>query len=210
AFLGCDLVERGPARLGIATGVRNAQRLEAPLHGAVFTVGPVEREENHIGARGQCPRIIARVELRNRVSQCAQHLDHRRTRQERNGALGGRTAEHDGDVQPVRHGCVFQLSPTISTSVSSSIPRAALACCLMSSINERTSFAVAPPSLTMKFPCTSEMTAPPTRVPFNPSSSISLPAGTTFGFLKMQPALEAAGWLVHRFRLKACIRSSTA
>src|SRR5271154_1885760 len=62
----------------------------------------------------------------------------------------------------------------------------------------RTSSAVAPPSLTMKLPCTSDTRAEPTARFLRPSSSISLPAGIGPGFLKMQPALGAAGCEVHR------------
>ena len=94
------------------------------------------------------------------------------------------------------------LSPTTWTSVCNSIPRPAFAVCLIISINRRTSQAVACPSFTMKFPCTSETTAPPTRVPLRPSSSMSLPAGIAGGFLKMHPALGAAGWEAQRFWLK--------
>ena len=70
----------------------------------------------------------------------------------------------------------------------------------------RTSRAVAVPSLTIKLPCSRDTTAPPTRAPFNPSSSISRPAGIEGGFLNAQPALGAAGCDAHRFWLNALIR----
>src|SRR6185369_4674252 len=90
-------------------------------------------------------------------------------------------------------------SPTISTSVSNSIPRFFLATLLMSSINSSTSDAVASPSFTIKLPCTRDTRAFPTREFFSPNSSTNLPAGIVAGFLKMQPALLAAGWVVRRF-----------
>ena len=53
----------------------------------------------------------------------------------------------------------------------------------------------------MKFPCTGEIRAPPIAVSFNPNSSINLPAGIFSAFLKIQPALGAAGCESHLFRL---------
>ena len=91
----------------------------------------------------------------------------------------------------------------ISTSVCNSIPRSAFAFAFKIEINSKTSRAVALPSFTMKLPCSAETTAPPTRAPFNPSSSTSLPAGMVPGFLKMQPALGAAGCDPQRFSLNA-------
>src|SRR5882724_5458159 len=99
-------------------------------------------------------------------------------------------------------------SPMISTSVCNSIPRSALALAFKIEINSKTSRAVALPSFTMKLPCSAETTAPPTRAPFNPSSSTSLPAGIAPGFLKMQPALGAAGCDPQRFSLNDFIRFS--
>ena len=82
--------------------------------------------------------------------------------------------------------------------------------CLIISINSKMSRAVALPSFTMKLPCSAETTAPPTRVPFKPSSSISLPAGIEAGFLNMHPALGAAGCDCQRFRLYSFMRCSMA
>jgi len=56
----------------------------------------------------------------------------------------------------------------------------------------------------------------PTDIPFNPNSSISLPAGIASGFLKIQPALGFAGWEDHRrcanarSRLSIVLRSAFA
>ena len=47
---------------------------------------------------------------------------------------------------------------------------------LISCISVRTSAAVAPPTLTMKFACCSDTIAPPTRRPLRPTSSMSRPA----------------------------------
>ena len=41
--------------------------------------------------------------------------------------------------------------------------------------------------------------APPSVAPLRPSSSTSFPAGMPSGFLKIQPALRALGWLPQRF-----------
>src|SRR6266404_5649433 len=51
----------------------------------------------------------------------------------------------------------------------------------------------------MKFPCTCDTRAFPTREFFRPNSSTSFPAGMLSGFLKMQPALLAIGCVVRRF-----------
>ena len=75
-------------------------------------------------------------------------------------------------------------------------------------IRVRISSAVAPPSLTMKLPCTSETRALPTVKFLKPSSSISFPAGVWSGFLKMQPALAATGWDSRRFCSATAIRAS--
>src|SRR5204862_310943 len=65
--------------------------------------------------------------------------------------------------------------------------------------------AVAGPSFTIKFPCTFETRAFPMAQFFKPSSSTNFPAGILSGFLKMHPALDAAGWVV----LRLCCDSSS-
>ena len=63
--------------------------------------------------------------------------------------------------------------------------------------------ALAWPRLMMKLACTSDTQASPTQAFFRPSSSMSLPAGISSGFLKMQPALAPTGWESLRLALAA-------
>src|ERR1051326_1793254 len=73
--------------------------------------------------------------------------------------------------------CYFELQS--STSYSKSIPCWRFTRSRISSASAMVSAAVASsPSVTMKFACFSETTAPPRRVPFMPSSSIILPVPT--------------------------------
>ena len=57
----------------------------------------------------------------------------------------------------------------------------------------------AAPRFTMKFACTSETSASPTRSPLRPLASINRPAAPCGGFLKMHPALGSRGCVSWRF-----------
>ena len=76
-----NFVERDPARFGVAAGVRHAQFFEPALHRAVFAVGAVQRQEDHVGFRsGRCHFGVSRVHFVNRVAERAQGLARRRRR----------------------------------------------------------------------------------------------------------------------------------
>src|SRR5882762_10870054 len=86
------------------------------------------------------------------------------------------------------------------TSVASASPVLLPTSSRTLSINAATSAKVAPPRLTMKLACTSEMTAWPTASPLRPLWSMSRPACPPGGFLKMQPAfLAPVGWVATRW-----------
>lgn len=57
------------------------------------------------------------------------------------------------------------------------------------SISRSTSRAVAPPWFTMKFACTVEISAAPSRAPLSPAASISRPAKSPGGFRNTDPQL---------------------
>src|SRR5690606_30884801 len=89
--------------------------------------------------------------------------------------------------------------PTMRTSGSSVMPKRSRTVSRVRSIRARTSAAVAPPRFTMKFPCTGEICAPPTRRPLSPAASISRPAWSPGGFFHTEPNDGwSIGWVARR------------
>ena len=83
--------------------------------------------------------------------------------------------------------------PTSSISGSSQMSNRFMTCSWMTCISARTSAAVALPVLMMKLACFGETNALPTRSPLRPAASISRPANSPSGFLKMDPAPGSVG-----------------
>ena len=79
----------------------------------------------------------------------------------------------------------------ILTSGCKSMSNFSLTACLVWLIKFSISRAVAPPSLTMKFACCSEIDAEPILNPFNPDPSINAHAKLPGGFLKTDPHVSS-------------------
>src|SRR6185436_13602449 len=105
-----------------ASGVRNLQHLERALHRAVFAEPPMERDEDALEAFALQVEELAlgRVEWLRVHALRAQRLEHRTPGDERDLALGGRSAhEHRDAAEVVRH---YARSPTMRTSRTSAMP----------------------------------------------------------------------------------------
>src|SRR5438105_12509338 len=101
--------------------------------------------------------------------------------------LGRPSTEEDPDAQPAHWPAV---RPMTRTSGSSSMPNRSKTRFRISAIKASTSSALAPPRLTMKFACFSEICAPPIRRPLRPQASIRRPAASPGGFLNVLPRLR--------------------
>ncbi len=96
----------------------------------------------------------------------------------------------------------------ILTSVTNSTPDLRATRVRASSISASMSAAVAPPVLTMKFACFSEICAPPMRWPFRPQDSIRRAAKSPGGLRNTEPALgSSSGWVAMRFSSRRLISS---
>ena len=209
-FLRQHFVEANPARLGITARVRHAQLFQFRLHRAVFAIRSVQAPEKprrsrarsfQPGARGSSS-ITSCPSERNAVATAAPERS-----ETSRSALGPPSITVMFNF-PVIPSSVFPDNFHFGLQFDSAFRLGALLASI--AIKSRTSRAVAVPSFTIKLPCSSETIAPPMRVPFNPSSSISLPAGISRRILKQQPALGAAGCDSQRFRLNAFMRCSIA
>ena len=99
-------------------------------------------------------------------------------------------------------------SPTNSISKARSTPCRARTSARTRSARRRTSAAWPFWSLTMKFACFSETTAPPMRSPFRPAASISRPAESPGGLRKTLPADGSpSGWCACRQRRMSSSRA---
>src|SRR5438874_1631786 len=98
---------------------------------------------------------------------------------QRHLALGGPAAAEHGDLH-------FQ-RPTSSTSVSSSTLKRRFTSARTCSMSAAASFAFAPPSLTMKLPCSVETIAAPWRTPLSHADCTRRPAESPGGFLNTLP-----------------------
>src|SRR2546428_5655543 len=108
-----------------------------------------------------------------------------RTGRERDVALRRRAASQHADTD-------FHHSPTSSTSGTSFTLNFLATSCWTSVMRARTSSAVAPPVLTMKFACLGLTIAPPTAWPLSPAASTRRPAKSPGGFRKIDPVFGCA------------------
>src|SRR5260370_31895622 len=121
--------------------------------------------------------------------------------------LGRPPAEEDPDPQPVHAG---DARPMTRISGSSSMPNRSWTRSRISAIKASTSSALAPPRLTMKFACLGETCAPPICSPLRPQASISRPAESPGGFLKVLPRLRCSiGWVARRCFCTSSSRART-
>src|SRR6476620_10184913 len=171
-----DLVESEMTAANPLTGVGHSPLLQDFLDLSVLAEGPVDHVIGEIHPRRKLQGTVPHIDLVDLRPQRAQSAGNRGARSQRHLALRARTTQQHHDFlafQNPGHASI----PMICTSVSRSMPRSRAAAALISSIKVRISSAVAPPSLTMKLPCTSETRALPTVKFLKPSSSINLPAG---------------------------------
>src|ERR1700682_1477410 len=164
------------------TGVRTAEQLEHPLHSSVFTKPSVQRVEDAIESAiaQHVPRGEVDVDAGDLVAAVAKRVLDLRAGLQRHLALGRLPATQDRHLH-------FLNFPTISTSVSSSMLKRRRTSAWMRSMRRLTSSAVAPPSLTMKLPCSVETTAFPSRAPFRPAACTRRPAESPGGFWNTLP-----------------------
>src|SRR5256886_3937665 len=172
------------------TGVGHAEELEHPLHAPVLSQTAVKRIEHALetAVPEDVPRTAVEVDVGDVMAAAAERLCHLATGAQGHLALSRLASPQDGQLH-------FQ-RPTISTSGSIWRPNRRFTSTITRSIRRRTSAAVAPPSLTMKLPCTVDTTAAPSRAPFSPAAWTSRPAESPGGFLKTLPQfLVLMGWV---------------
>src|SRR5204862_7403524 len=120
------LVHRERGRHDAAARVRDAERLERALHGAVLAEPPVQRDERaRVAVALELPQVaLARVERVRVDALLAQRAEDAVARHQRNLALRRGSAEQDSDLAEVarRHRTA---SPTTRTSGSSVTPKRA-------------------------------------------------------------------------------------
>ena len=146
-----NLVESQLALRDPISGIGDAALFQDALHLAVFTERSVERDEGEVDTGRQFEIRTFHIDLRDLRAQRAQCLGDSLARGKRDVSLRAGPAHQHRNLL-VSEGLGHASSPTICTSVSNSIPRCVRATSLILSINSRTSAAVAPPSLMIKFP----------------------------------------------------------
>src|SRR5205807_7841943 len=193
------------ARQDARAGVRQTEQLQHALDGPILPEPSVEGDEDAVEAAAAkaLPRCPVHLDRLGEMAVLAERPDDLGPRAQRYLPLSGAAAAENSDLHPHR--------PTRSTSVSNATPKRSDTLVWTRRISRSTSEAVAPPSLTMKLACCSEMRAAPSRAPFMPEASTSRPAESPGGFLKTLPQfLVLIGWVRLRSAVKLAIWSRAA
>ena len=123
--LGAPLVHRQRGGHHAAAGVRNPQRLERALHGAVLAEAAVQRDEARARSRSRFSSHRSRSAGSNACASTPFSRSAASTRvagQERDLALGRRPAHQHRDLAEFAHASLIAASPMMRTSGSRSTP----------------------------------------------------------------------------------------
>src|SRR5207253_5730168 len=163
------------------TRVGQTEELQHSLHGAVLAETAVQGIENALepAVAQDVPRAGVEIDGGDVVTAPEQRLGDLLAGTQRDLAFRGLASTKNRHLH-------FQ-RPTISTSGSIWMPNRRLTSAITRSMRRSTSEALAPPSLTMKLPCSVEMTAAPSRAPLSPAAWTRRPAESPGGFLKTLP-----------------------